>query len=121
MAGGDTSSVVVTNGLRRLKLRKECDDLRLDVVAGLCSEVYALQMRALARGSDGLAEITEEDLAEVVLPKITDTKARAAMKPKVDQMVAGRAAVRTVVQNMIKAGDLPIPFVEMRHSHVVLV
>ena len=39
------------------------EDNMIDLVAGLCSDAFATQMRAFARGSDGLAEVTEEDMS----------------------------------------------------------
>jgi hypothetical protein len=41
------------------------------MAVGFCSEAYTTQMRGLARGSDGLAEIEPLDLANVVLPRIS--------------------------------------------------
>ncbi len=68
MAGGDCSRVVVTNGFHRLRFKPGMESYRLDLAAGLCLETYCVQMRSLARGSDGLAEIHENDLLDVVLP-----------------------------------------------------
>lgn len=117
VAGGDPN-LVVTNGFHRLKVKK---DKLLDVVVGLCSEAFAVQARALARGSDGLAEVTEEDLRAIVLPEITDKKVRAQLQQFVDQLIAGQVTIKATVEQLIHGGTLPFPAIPPRPSHVVLV
>lgn len=117
VAGGETN-LVVTNGFHRLKVKK---GKLLDVVAGLCSEAFAVQGRAFARGSDGLAELTEEDLREIVLPEISDPKVRTILQAFVDQLLAGQVTIKATVEQLIHDGRLPFPAVQPRPSHVVLV
>lgn len=114
----DEPNLVVTNGFYRLKVE---EDYLLDVVAGLCSEAYAVQARALSRGSDGLAEVTAEDLMSIVLPRVTDPNTRRELQPYIDQLKAGHTSVKSAVEDMIAAGKLPHPPVSARSSHVVLV
>ena len=121
MTGGDCTDLLVTNGCHRLRVLPGKDDYLIDVVAGLCSELYASQMRSLARGSDGLAEITEQDILNVVLPRISDPAQRAELKPFVDQLLAGNTTVAAKVRAMIEAGTLPIPSVARRPAHSALV
>ncbi len=44
-----------------------------DLLAYLNSEGWGVQMRSFARGSDGLAEICEDDAKKVITPLLTDT------------------------------------------------
>jgi type I restriction enzyme M protein len=93
----------------------------LDVVVGLCSEAFAVQGRAFARGSDGLAEVTEDDLRAIVLPEITDKKVRAELQTFVRHLLAGQVTIKATVEQLIHASKLPFPLVAPRPSHVVLV
>ena len=49
MAGGETEDLVVTNGCYRVRIKKEKQDKLPDLIAGLCSEAYRVQMRGFAR------------------------------------------------------------------------
>ena len=109
LAAGDCRNVVVTNGCHRLRLLPGKDDYLVDLVAGLCSEAYRTQMRALARGSDGLAEVAEADITSIVLPRITDESARSELEPFVKQLQAGHTTVKAKVGEMIDAQALPLP------------
>ena len=80
----------------------------------MCSEAYGVQMRALARGSDGLAEISREDAASVVLPLIEDAKARAEIQPLVDQLLQGFTSVEAKVSSMLADKRLPLPIPPVR-------
>lgn len=115
-AGED--NLVVTNGFHRLKVQ---DDYLLDVVAGLCSEAYAIQARAFARGSDGLAEIIEDDLKEIVLPRIRASKVRKDLETFVRQLRHGQVTMKATIEQLTHQGLLPYPQVAPRPSHVVLV
>src|SRR5690606_29069208 len=93
LAGSDADNLVVTNGFHRLRVKAGYEGYLLDLVAGLCTESHSVQMRALARGSDGLAEISPVDAAEVVFPRITDPARRAEIQPFVNQLLAGFTSV----------------------------
>jgi type I restriction enzyme M protein len=93
----------------------------VDLVAGLCSEAYSVQMRARARGSDGLAEVRLEDLAEVVIPIIMDPAVRADLAPFVTQLLEGHTTVEAKVAALIRDHKLPLPPVAKRLSHVMVV
>lgn len=116
---GHEDNLIATNGFHRCKLKEP--GLLTDIVIGLCSEAYAVQARALSRGSDGLAEVTAEDISEIILPKITDPDVRAQMQLFVDAMLQGHTSTKATVQDLIRSGRLPIPDVPGRPSHVVLV
>jgi type I restriction enzyme M protein len=117
VAGADPN-VVVTNGFHRLRVQR---DSLLDLVAGLCSEAFAVQARAYARGSDGLAEVTEDDLRQIVLPRITDPAVRTELQAYVDQLLEGHVTLKVTIDQLIREGRLPFPAVPPRPSHVVLV
>jgi type I restriction enzyme M protein len=115
---GAEGNLVVTNGFHRLKVERQ---RLLDVVVGLCSEAFAVQARSLARGSDGLAEVTVEDLREILLPEIADGPVRRKLQALVDQLVAGQVTLKASVEQLVHSGTLPFPAVPPRPSHVVLV
>jgi type I restriction enzyme M protein len=121
LAGGDTKALIVTNGCHRIRLKNTQKDRLLDLVAALSTESYSTQMRAFARGSDGLAEVGEDDAADVLIPRIDDTTLRAQLKPFVDQLLAGHTSIRAKIDDMIEHGTLPVPVPAKRPSHSVLV
>jgi type I restriction enzyme M protein len=119
--GEDVPSLVVTNGFLRLRFKPGKEHYFIDVVAGLCSDAYATQMRAFARGSDGLAEITAHDALEVVLPRVTRKRARAELEPFVEQLRAGHTSFEAKVQAMLDRGLIPAPPVTRRPDHTAIV
>lgn len=88
IAGGDCSALIVTNGCTRLRVKDEQSARLPDVVAGFCSEAFRIQMRSLATGSDGLAEVSDEDLVTIVLP-ILGGDSRAAVGQKLELLRTG--------------------------------
>ncbi|WP_186272845.1 HsdM family class I SAM-dependent methyltransferase [Mycobacterium kubicae] len=121
MAGAETQNTWVTNGFERVRMKEGKEELLLDLVVGLCSEAYATQMRGLARGSDGLAEIPEEDVAEVILPNIVDNTVRAQMQPYIDQLLTGTTSLESKVSTLISSGELAIPVPPPRYQHTSIV
>lgn len=121
VVGDSDTDVIATNGMHRIRLKPGHSDLALDLVAGLCSEAYAIQMRGSARGSDGLAEIRPEDAANVILPKLTDASARQRLRPFVDQLMSGLTGVESAVRSLAADGLLSGPHAAGRTSHVHLV
>jgi len=121
LVGDESNAVVVTNGMHRLRIKEGHEDRLLDLVIGLCSEAYAVQMRALARGSDGLAEINPVDAALVVLPRIVDEAVRAEVRPFLDQLLAGFTTVEAKVASLMELGSLPLPTPPARADHTSIV
>lgn len=121
LAGDDTVDMIVTNGLHRLRLKPGQANLLLDLVVGLCSEAYATQMRGLARGSDGLAEIAQSDVADIVLPLVTDEATRAEIEPFVKQLQAGFTSIEAKVSAMLAEGKLSLPVPPARPSHTAII
>ena len=121
VAGGDCSTMVVTNRFYRLRLKVGKEAYLVDLVGGLNTEAYRIQARSYCTGSDGLAELPEEDLLEIVLPQITDTDARSILQQVVDALLAGRTTVASVVEALTRQGSIPIPHVQPRSTHWVQV
>lgn len=121
VVGDSNADVIATNGMHRLRLKPGMEECRADLIAGLSSESYAVQMRALARGSDGLAEIRADELRNIVIPRVTDSSARETLQKLVDQLFAGMSGVESAVQILTDAGKIPGPKTAPRTSHVQLV
>lgn len=121
LTGGDTTDLLVTNGCHRLRIKPDKTDQLLDLVAALSTESYATQMRAFARGSDGLADVGADDTAEVLVPEITDPAVRAELQPFVDQLLAGFTSVRAKVDDLLESKTLKVPVPARRPTNSVLV
>ena len=122
IAGGDCSHMMVSNGFVRLRPKPEHETYLVDIVAGLVSENYLIQARALCTGSDGLAELSGDDFGEILLPKVTDPVARQALQGIVDALLTGRATVGSVVMSLQSAGQVhPEPSNTRKGRHVVQV
>ncbi|MEV0538222.1 N-6 DNA methylase [Nocardia salmonicida] len=121
LVGKTAPDLVVTNGMHRLRIKTDCEEFLLDIVAGLCSEAYRVQMRALARGADGLAEIAAEDLLAVVLPRVEDEDVRAEMLPFVEQLTTGLTSLESKFESLTHSGQLSYPTPAARPDHTSLV
>ena len=121
LIANDDHDYVVTNGCHRFRIKDGNENLLLDLVSFFCTNSFTTQMRALARGSDGLAEVTIEDTKEVLVPKITDNKTRKALKPFVDNLLSGKHSLHSTVNMLLNNGSLRIPMPEKRPNHTVLV
>lgn len=121
VAGRDCEDMIVTNGFHRLRLKPKKENYLLDLVAALNTEAYRIQARAFTTGSDGLADLSEENLIEIVLPIVTDKTTRATLRPMIDALLAGRSTVASVVSELLADGGLPDIDVPARSSHVVQV
>jgi type I restriction enzyme M protein len=109
-----------TNGCHRLRLKDHMSDKLLDLCAFLCSEAYATQMRALARGSDGLAEIHTTDLGLVLVPLVEDPKRRKELAPFVNALKKGVPSLKHTV-SLLQAHDDVFPTPRPRPHHSALV
>jgi len=114
------SNVVVTNGCHRMRITPEMKHRLVDVVAFICSEAYSVQMRALARGSDGLAEVTKDDARKVLVPELSQTE-RSTLEPYVQSLLLGTPDLHSKVARMLQDRQIPYPQPPKRPSHVVLV
>ena len=121
IAGGDCSNLIVSNGFKRLRLKPGCEDRLSDIVSGLVSETYLIQARAICTGSDGLAELGDEDVLGIILPKILDEDARMAVQNIVDALLAGRATVSNVVHQLQSENKIRPDPTDVRGSNFVQV
>ena len=121
VASGDCANLRVTNGCIRLRMKQDKLDYLLDVLAGLSTETYRIQARAFCTGSDGLADLSPLDLCDIVLPSITDPKARETLKPMVSALLAGRQTIPAAVAQLVNDGRIPPTPVAPRTSHMVQV
>ena len=118
VSSGMEDDLIVTNGCSQFEINREGDELVIDLVAGLCSELFSVQMRALARGSDGLATVALDDLLEIRLPLVTDDSRRERLQRLVDGLFRGGANLRETVRAALPE-TWPQP--AARKSHCVLV
>ena len=107
IAGGHCDALLVSNGFIRLRAKPGYEAHRVDIVAGLVSESYLIQARALCTGSDGLAELAGSDSEDIVLPRVTDPSDREALQGTVDALLKGRATVSNIVMELQSAGQVP--------------
>lgn len=104
MAGNETAHypTVVTNGCYRLKLKSGCENFLPDLVFALSSEFYRIQMRALATGSDGLADISEDSLKSVIIPIIQDGDVRVKIHQTIDAMKSVSDSLSAVASKLLE-------------------
>ena len=84
------------------------------------SEGWGVQMRAFARGSDGLAEICEEDAKNVIIPLLSDD-IRESLSEYVEKLQQGTTTVNSVVKQLVKDKKVEYNDPDKRPSHIVLV
>lgn len=116
-----TQNSVVTNGCFRLRIKPGNEERLVDLVTFLCSESYSIQMRALARGSDGLAEVHESDLKAVLVPAITDKAIRKQVVEYLHALLDGRSTLAAAVDAWSLEGTLTFPRPDRRSHHSALV
>lgn len=120
VAAGDTKNLLVTNGFAHFRLLDSAKEQFADLAMGLSSEAFRVQLRALCTGSDGLAEISDADILNIVIPIISDQKVRKGIEQDLVHVLAGRASFPKVVRQAIAScDDFPTP--PARKSHCALV
>lgn len=120
IAAGDCQDVIVTNGCTRLRIKEGSSEILPDLVVGLCSEAFSVQMRGLSTGSDGLAEIVDDDLLNIVLPKLLAANVRERVAKHLLPMLSGESKFSKFAQEIMN--DLPkYPIPAPRKSHCALV
>ena len=95
-------------------------ELLPDLLAYLNSEGWSVQMRSMARGSDGLAEICVEDAKSVIVPKLRP-ETKEEVVALVNRMKENNSTVNTLVKQMVRNGELEYNDPVKRPSHIVLV
>mgnify|MGYP000418642261 CR=1 FL=1 len=112
---------VVTNGCHRCRVKVGMEKHLIDLIAYMNTEGWATQLRSLARGSDGLAEVIPEDARGVIIPRITSKGVRKEVDPFVENLKKGRVTVKATVANMLENSTWDIEEPHKRPSHIVLV
>lgn len=113
-------NVVVTNGCFRCRIKKGMEKYEPDLLAYLNSEGWGVQMRSISRGSDGLAEICEEDAGKVIIPELSD-EIRSSLTPYINNLKSGTTSLNNCVKQLIREGRVCYNDPEERPSHIVLV
>ena len=119
MAAGDCADVIVTSGCSRFKVRDGAEEFLPDLLIGLSSELFAVQIRSLSTGSDGLADISDEDIQSIVLPKLNEN-ARAEAFQKIAPLLAGQDKFVKYAKKLI-TDTKGYPEPSLRRSHTSLV
>ncbi len=114
------NNIVVTNGCFRCRIKEGMEIYLTDLLAYLNSEGWSVQMRSFARGSDGLAEICEEDAKKVLIPLLSE-EVREQLVEYVDNLKSGTMTINARVKQMIKDNEVSYNDPERRPSHIVLV
>lgn len=123
MIAGDEAAdgrLVVTTGCTHFEVIPGKEDLLPDLVFGLSSEAFRVQMRALTTGSDGLSSISTDDIATIILPKIKSKDIRDQFVERIAESKAGHLVLGRVVRDEL-AKTTPAANVPPRSSHVVQV
>lgn len=99
IAGPETkeNDLIVTNGFHRLRVKPDKKHRMPDLIFALSSEFYSVQMRALATGSDGLAEISEDDLGQILIPILKDKVLREEIEKYIKQFVETTGSLGNLV------------------------
>ena len=119
MAAGDCSRIIVTNGCSRFRPKEEGVTYLPDIFVGLSSELFAVQMRGFSTGSDGLAETSDEDILEIVVPKLSSER-RIEVQARSEPLMVGQDKfVRYVKSVLVDDNTYPEP--PLRRSHTSLV
>lgn len=121
VASTSQAGALVTNGMLRLRLKKGKEKHLPDIVAALSTQAYATQMRSLARGSDGLAEIAAADLREVLIPEVVDPVARQEVEAHAQRLLAGRMSLDATLDKLRSTGQYGAPEPPERAGHTSLV
>ena len=119
--GSSHNGFVITNGCHRCRLKLDKQKYLPDLLSFFNTEAWAVQMRSLARGSDGLAEISSLDASNVLIPILTDDE-RKKIQPFIEQLQIGTVSLKSFLEmnknNMETYSKCDIP---ERPSHIVLV
>ncbi len=119
--GKGVDSIVVTNGCHRCRIKKEMEGYLIDLVAYMNTEGWATQMRSFARGSDGLAEVSIDDVKQVIIPIIEDVKLKDELLPYVENLKQSRFTINNTINLLLNRKQWDITEPTKRPSHIVLV
>jgi type I restriction enzyme M protein len=119
--GENANKIIVTNGCHRCRIKKDKEELLIDLLCYINSEGWGTQMRSLSRGSDGLAEVSVEDAKTVVIPLIKDQEIRENINGFITNLKEGRFTLNRTIGEFISTGKLTFSEPPKRPSHIVLV
>jgi hypothetical protein len=120
VAADDAKELIVTNGCTRLRLLPGKEAYLSDLALGLCSEAFAVQMRAFATGSDGLAEIVDEDILNITFPTIVDPETRGMVDAQIKLIITGTTTFEKFARHFLKdVQRFPSPPVRANHWALV--
>ncbi len=122
IAGADAGDgdLIVTSGCYHLRIKPGKESFLPDLVFGFSTELFRVQMRALATGSDGLSVISEQDLMRIVLPRIADQALRLDLEKRVEVWTKTGELLLDAVNRALKK-TYPQLLVAPRPSHVAQV
>lgn len=112
--------LVVTNGCTQFELIPGREALLPDLVFGLSSEAFKVQMRARASGSDGLSWITAEDMTSILLPHQPPSGTRPVIEQRLKDAYCGHLHLPSLVSEEL-AQIAPAVDIPQRSSHTVQV
>ena len=103
MAGNEANqgNLIVTNGFYRLQIKPGKEQYLPDLIFTLSSEFYRVQMRALATGSDGLADIALEELGLVTIPIIKDEALKTEIAKYIQRLLDGTDFFRAILSRSV--------------------
>lgn len=113
-------NAVVTNGCFRCRIKSGMEKYLPDLLSYMNSEGWGVQLRSFARGSDGLAEICQDDAQKVIIP-LLDSSVRCEISSFVDNLKEGRNTLNSTIKQMIKDKEIEYYDPNKRPSHIVLV
>lgn len=123
MIAGDEARderLIVTTGCSHFEMIPGQEHLLADLVFGMCSEAFKVQMRARATGSDGLSSIAIGDICSIMLPRMSSDRVREQIERRIREARAGQLVLSRVVRDEL-AAVAPETNVPLRSSHVVQV
>lgn len=115
-----SDDLIVTNGCAHLRLMDGQAEHLPSILLGMCAEAFSVQIRGASTGSDGLAEISDDDLIDIRFPLIEDEAIIAAARLHYEEMLSGQERFSQFARQTISAAKgYPIP--PPRKSHGALV
>ena len=115
-----SQNVIITNGCFRVRMKPGMEKYLPDLLCYFNSEGWGVQMRAIARGSDGLAEICEDDAKDVLILDLDDEN-REKVSQYVDNVTTGNTSLNVVIKSLLFQNALDYSEPEKRPSHIDLV
>jgi len=122
IAGGEARDgrLVVTSGCAQFEVIPGREAALADVVFGLCSEAFRVQMRARATGSDGLASVSIPDMLSIVVPRADCAQLRAVIGRRIKEMRRGQVVLTRLVTERLRS-TRSTAYIAPRVSHVTQV